>query len=92
MKEPKLNELKFDAAETRRIRRSAGARQAVKITINLDGDTLALLRRDADATGIPYQRLINQVLRENVKARVSTESRLTRQERELAALKKRLAA
>jgi len=36
--------------------------QNVKITINIDGDTLIQLRNMAAQTGIPYRRLINKLL------------------------------
>jgi predicted DNA binding CopG/RHH family protein len=90
MKEPRIADLRFDSAETRRVRRAAT--RVVKITLNIDGEVLAELRRDAEATGVPYQRLINRILRDNLNVRGSTEARLARLERQLAALMKKIAA
>lgn len=92
MKEPKTSDLEFDAVETRRVRRIAAGKKAVKITINIDADTLARLKREAGATGVPYQRLINRLLRENLNSRESPEARLSRLERDVAAMKKKVAA
>ena len=41
----------------------AGGSGKIKITINIDQDILGILREEAANTGIPYQRLINQLLR-----------------------------
>ena len=92
MKEPSLKNLKIDSAETRRIRGSAARNRTVKITINLDAESLALLKAEAGTTGVPYQRLLNRILREGLKSRESAEIRLTRLEREIALIKKKVAA
>ncbi len=57
MREPKLNNLKVDIAETTKLRRALKKQKLVKITINLDADSLEALKREASASGIPYQRL-----------------------------------
>lgn len=92
MKEPSLKNLKIDPAETRRVNRSAARNSTVKITINLDAQSLALLKQEAGATGVPYQRLLNRILREGLTSRESAEVRLTRLEREIASIKKKVAA
>lgn len=92
MKEPRLNDLKHNSAETRRVRRAAAGSKAVKITINIDADTLAQLKQEASATGVPYQRLINRRLREPAKDSESAEVRLARLERDVAKMKRKFAA
>ncbi|MBI2993278.1 MAG: BrnA antitoxin family protein [Gammaproteobacteria bacterium] len=92
MKEPSLRNLKLDPAETRRIRKSVARNKLVKITINLDAESLALLKEEASATGVPYQRLLNRILRDGLTSRESAEVRLTRLEREMASIKKKVAA
>jgi hypothetical protein len=66
--------------------------KTIKITINLDAESLSRLRQMADESGIPYQRLLNQVLREGLTKRATTEARLTRLEQGLQKLKRQLAA
>ena len=92
MKEPKLSDLKFDAAETKKVRRAMAGRRKVKITINVDSESLSDLKQMAAATGVPYQRLLNKLLQESLSAKRKTESRLDRLERELRQMKRRLAA
>ena len=62
------------------------------ITINIDKDSLGALRAKAARTGIPYQRLLNQLLKVALHDDRDTESRLDRLEREFSRPKKRLAA
>jgi len=38
----------------------------VKVTMNVDGDILAHFKEQASAEGLPYQTLMNQVLREYI--------------------------
>lgn len=64
----------------------------VKITINIDEDSLSMLKSLAENTGAPYQKLLNQVLKEGLATRSSSETRLDRIERELEKLKKKVAA
>ena len=66
--------------------------QKVKITINIDQHSLTLLRGKAKKTGIPYQRLINQILGASIKNERETETRLEKLEREFSELKRKLAA
>ena len=92
MREPKLRNLKVDVAETTKIRRSLKKQKSVKITINLDADSLNTLKKEASASGVPYQRLLNRLLKESLTSKRTTESRIDRLERELREVKKKLAA
>jgi predicted DNA binding CopG/RHH family protein len=92
MREPKLRNLKVDVAETAKIRRSLKKQKSVKITINLDADSLTTLKKEASASGVPYQRLLNRLLKESLTSKHATESRIDRLERELREVKKKLAA
>jgi len=92
MKKPALKNLEYNKAETRKIRAGAHKPQNVKITININGETLIHLRDMAAQTGIPYQRLLNKLLKEGLGKTDSTESRLAKLEKGLERLKKKLAA
>jgi predicted DNA binding CopG/RHH family protein len=92
MKKPNLKNLKLDAAETKRIHKSMALQRSIKITININSEILAKLKDIAEESGIPYQRLINRILAENLSSKLSNNSeRLDRVERELAALKRKIA-
>ncbi len=71
MKEPKPPALSTDA----------GGSGKIKVTINIDQDILGILRTEAANTGIPYQRLVNQLLRKALRQNSTLESRLERLER-----------
>ncbi|MBI1859824.1 MAG: BrnA antitoxin family protein [Deltaproteobacteria bacterium] len=92
MRQPKLSDLTVDVKGTRMMRRAAAKSRKVKITINIDGDSLSRLKSHSDKTGVPYQRLLNQILKEALKGEDAMESRLEKVERELERLKKRVAA
>ena len=92
MKEPKLRELEIDKRSTQQIRRSMAKTKAVKITINIDKENLDILRDKAAKTGVPYQRLLNRLLAKALQSDKETESRLTRLEREVTKLKKKIVA
>ena len=92
MKEPKLSDLETDEKGTRRIRRSMLGPRPVKITINIDRDSLAILRAKSAQTGVPYQRLLNQFLAKALQGNRETESRLDRLEKEVIKLKKKIVA
>ncbi len=57
-----------------------------------DQDSLELLRKISCKTGAPYQKLLNQILKEGLWKREKSESRLDRIEKDLAKPKKILAA
>ena len=92
MKQPKLDDMKIDSKGTRAMRAKLAKTQKVKITINVDKESLVLLRKMSDSSGIPYQRLLNRVLKEGLSHRRSSESRIERVEREIELLKGKLAA
>ena len=92
MKEPILSELDLDQKGTRQIRRSMAQTKAVKITINIDKENLDILRDKSAQTGVPYQRLLNRILAKALRNDKETESRLTRLEREVTKLKKKVVA
>lgn len=94
MKQPKLSDLKLDPKGTEQIRRRATKSQKIKITINIDQDIIASLKKRSDISGVPYQNLLNSMLRAalNDAKPDDTSSRLNRLERELAAIKKKLTA
>lgn len=92
MRKPKIKNLSLDLKETRRVRSALAKQKSVKITINIDSGSLEELRRLSTESGVPYQRLLNQVLRDGLVGRAKTESRLDRLERELEQVKKKVAA
>jgi len=92
MKEPRIGDLRIDPKGTERIRKTVGRGKSVKITINVDAESLAALRMRSARTGIPYQRLLNRVLKKGLQDDNETESRLDRLEKELNRLKRRLSA
>ena len=92
MKQPKIRDLVFDAKGTKNIRSKMARAKKVKITINIDQDSLSLLRVQSGETGIPYQRLLNLRLKEALQKKRNAESRLKRLENDVAKLKQRLAA
>lgn len=92
MRKPTLRNLKVDVVETTKIRRALKKQKLVKITINFDADSLEAVKKEASASGVPYQRLLNKLLKESLASKRATESRIDRIERELRQVKKRLAA
>ena len=92
MKQPKLNELVIDRRSTTEIRSKMKRSKKIKITINVDEDSLVLLRKMSSETGAPYQKLLNQILKEGLSKRSEAESRLDRIEKELKRIKREIAA
>ena len=92
MRKPRIRDVKVDAAGTRRLRAEMSRRASVKITINVDADSLAKLKALSADSGVPYQRLLNSILRERLAKAETVHSRLDRIEKELARVKKTLAA
>lgn len=92
MKQPNLNDLTIDYKGTRQMRIKASKTKKIKITINIDQDNLDILRAMANKTGAPYQKLLNQMLREGLKGQKATESRIDKVEKDLELIKKKLAA
>ena len=92
MKQPKLSDLKIDVKGTKQMRARMAKARKIKITVNIDEDILESLRDTADASGIPYQSLLNRLLRESVEKSSENASRLEKLEREVQALKKKISA
>jgi predicted DNA binding CopG/RHH family protein len=92
MRKPSIRDVKADIAGTRRLRAEMATTRSVKITINVDADSLAKLKILSAESGVPYQRLLNRILKERLAAADTLGSRLDRIERELARVKKTLAA
>ena len=92
MRKPSIRDLKVDTAGTRRLRAEMAGRGSVKITINVDTDSLAKLKELSAESGVPYQRLLNRILKERLAKADTLSSRLDRIEKELARVKKTLAA
>ena len=62
--------------------------ERIKIPINIDRDSLAQLRTKALKTDVPYQRLLNQMLKEALRGERDAESRLDRLEKDVQKLKR----
>ncbi|QQR80278.1 MAG: hypothetical protein IPJ69_13340 [Deltaproteobacteria bacterium] len=92
MKQPKTSNLKIDSLGTQRIRASFKKHPKIKITINIDADLLTNIKDLSSKIHTPYQTYLNHLLRETVLKKHNEESRLDKIERELAFLKKSLAA
>jgi predicted DNA binding CopG/RHH family protein len=94
MKQPKLSDIRVDLKGTEQIRARAKRSKKVKITVNIDEDIIAVLKKRSDASGVPYQTLLNRLLRTAVHDAKpdDTNGRLERLERELAAIKKKVIA
>ena len=92
MRKPRIPDVKVDATGTRRLRAAMAGRRSVKITINLDADSLAKLKELSADSSVPYQRLLNQLLRERLSQADTIHARVERLEKELARVKKRLVA
>ncbi len=92
MKQPKFSDLVIDPKGTREIRSALKKARKIKITINVDEDSLALLRKMSSETGAPYQKLLNQILKEGLSKRSEADSRLDRIEKELQRIKRKIAA
>jgi predicted DNA binding CopG/RHH family protein len=78
--------------DTRQTRRRTAGSKSVKITINIDRNCLAILRAKSAATGVPYQRLLNQFLMKALESDGESESRLDRLEKKINKLKRKLSS
>jgi predicted DNA binding CopG/RHH family protein len=92
VRKPTIRDMKVDTTGTRRLRAAMAGRGSVKITINVDADSLAKLKELSAESGVPYQRLLNSILKERLATTDTVQSRLDRIEKELARVKKTLAA
>jgi len=91
MKQPKLNNLKVDKKGTKAIRNEMAKSKKVKITINFDAEVLDEVKKLADDMGSPYQTLLNKLLKDALSDNRAKEDRLDRLEKEIRALKKKIA-
>ncbi len=91
MKQPKMSDLKLDKKGTNAIRESMAKSQKVKITINFDADVLNQVKELAENSGSPYQTLLNKIVKDSLIEKQAKESRLDKLEREVKALKKKIA-
>jgi predicted DNA binding CopG/RHH family protein len=92
MREPKLSDVRIDWKGTHEMRARMKKVKKVKVTINIDEDSLDALRELSEDSGVPYQKLLNRVLKDGLFRRSVAESRLDRLEKEVAKIKKKLAA
>lgn len=87
-----MNDIKIDWASTKKMRGLAARSQKIKITINIDSDLLSQIRNQAKQGGSPYQSYLNLLLRQALSQKATEETRLARLEKEIALIKKQLAA
>ena len=92
MKQKTKGKLSIDWAGTKTIREGMVSRKFVKITINVDATSLAALKRESEKSGVPYQRLLNALLKEGIETKRHTDSRLEKLEKEVERVKRKLAA
>ncbi len=92
MKQPNLNKLILDKKGTQKIRANARSSKKIKITINIEEESLELLKAEASKSGASYQKLLNSILKEGLNKKLSTESRLEKLEKEIEKIRKKLAA
>ena len=74
------------------IRKLAQKSEKIKITINIDRKSLDKLKLMAFENGGSYQKILNQILIENLDKKNPTQERLDRLEKEIQKIKKMLAA
>jgi predicted DNA binding CopG/RHH family protein len=92
MRQPKLSSLQIDKVGTAELRGEMAKKKSIKITINIDADSLLTLKGIARDTGVPYQRLLNRLVKQGLKTRDTMETRLNRLEQELKKMKRAFAA
>lgn len=94
MKQPKIKDLKIDLKGTQTLRTRMAKAKKIKITINIDEDLLTALKLRSDDSGIPYQVLLNKLLRSSIEKSIpnKAQSRLDRLEKEVAKLKRSISA
>ena len=91
MKQPKMSNLKINKKATKAMRDKAKASKKAKITINFDVDVLNKVKKLAKDMGAPYQTLLNKILMEALETKRTREDRLDLLEKEVKALKKKVA-
>ena len=91
MKQPSLKNLKMNKRATVLMRKKALASKKIKITINFDADVLDEVKKLAKGMGAPYQTFLNKIVKESLESRSLREDRLSRLEKEVKALKRKVA-
>ncbi len=92
MKQPNYKNLKINKAGTVAMREKATQAKSIKITINVDQDSLTRLKKMSATSGTPYQRLLNQILKAGLGRETNLESRINHLENEIKKLKGKLSA
>lgn len=92
MKQPKLSDLVLNKSGTKKIREMVANSKKIKITINIDRDSLESLKEMANKSGGSYQKILNEILKNGLVKHNDSESRLQKLEKEIAKIKKKLAA
>lgn len=91
MKKPKINNLVHNQELTEKIHLKMKSAKSIKITINIDSESLQELKTQSKNTGIPYQRLLNQILKSGLSKVNDSNRRLDKIEKELASIKRKIA-
>jgi predicted DNA binding CopG/RHH family protein len=92
MKQPNYKNLKINKAGTEAMRQKAAHAKSIKITINVDHESLSKLKKMSESSGTPYQRLLNQILKAGLGRETDLESRINHLEHEIKKLKDKLSA
>jgi predicted DNA binding CopG/RHH family protein len=87
MKQPNYKNLKISKSGTEAMRKRAAHAKAIKITINVDQDSLVKLKRMSESSGTPYQRLLNRILKAGLEHESDLESRVNQLEHEIKKLR-----
>jgi predicted DNA binding CopG/RHH family protein len=92
MRQPNYKNLKINKGGTEAMRQKAARAKSVKITINVDHESLVRLKKMSASSGTPYQRLLNQILKAGLGRETNLESRINHLEYEIKKLKQKLSA
>lgn len=92
MKKINFKKLAYNQEMTDKIRQRARNTKKVKITFNLDADTLKSLKILAELNGGSYQKLMNKILTDAISNKSKQEDRLDYLEKEFEKIKKKLSA
>lgn len=90
MKQPNVNSVIIDRAGTKTLRAKLKKTKNVKITINVDADSIGAISKHRGKNWPAYYRITGRIL--NTKFDDNAVARLERVERELKKLKRQIAA
>lgn len=90
-KQPKLSDLKISKKETNSVRLKMANTKSVKITINIDSNSLSKIKKLSNETGVPYQRMLNNLLKERLSKTSTVETKIRKLEKELSKIKQAVA-